>query len=55
MDEVTISRAITESFMKEFMESMEVDVAVVGAGPSGLIAAYRLGKAGVKTAVGATS
>lgn len=51
MDEVTISRAITESFMKEFMESMEVDVAVVGAGPSGLLAAHCLGKAGLKTAV----
>ena len=31
MDEVTISRAITESFMKDFMESMEVDAAVAGA------------------------
>jgi thiazole biosynthesis enzyme len=51
MDEVTISRAITESFMKDFMESMEVDVAVVGAGPSGLLAAHCLAKAGLKTAV----
>ena len=51
MDEVTISRAITESFMKEFMDSMEVDVAVVGAGPSGLLAANCLGKAGLKTVV----
>ncbi|MBN2098375.1 MAG: thiazole biosynthesis protein [Dehalococcoidia bacterium] len=51
MDEVIISRAITESFMKEFMESMEVDVAVVGAGPSGLLAAHCLAKSGLKTAV----
>jgi thiazole biosynthesis enzyme len=51
MDEVVISRAITESFMKEFMESMEVDVAVVGAGPSGLLAAHCLAKSGLKTAV----
>src|SRR5512136_578443 len=51
MDEVTISRAIAESFMKEFMESMEVDVAVVGAGPSGLLAAHCLAKSGLKTAV----
>jgi thiazole biosynthesis enzyme len=51
MDEVTISRAITESFMKEFMESMEVDVAVVGAGPSGLLAAHCLARSGLKTAV----
>ncbi len=51
MDEVIISRAIAESFMKEFMESMEVDVAVVGAGPSGLLAAHCLAKSGLKTAV----
>jgi len=51
MDEVTISRAITESFMKDFMESMEVEAAVVGAGPSGLVAAHYLAKAGIKTAV----
>lgn len=51
MDEVIISRAITETFMKEFMESMEVDVAVVGAGPSGLLAAHHLAKSGLKTVV----
>jgi thiamine thiazole synthase len=33
------------------MDSMEVDVAVVGAGPSGLLAANCLGKAGLKTVV----
>ncbi len=51
MDEVTISRAITETFMKEFMDSMEVEAAVVGAGPSGLVAAYSLARAGVRTVV----
>lgn len=51
MDEVTISRAITESFMREFMDSMEVEAAVVGAGPSGLVAAHCLARAGVKTVV----
>lgn len=51
MDEVTISRAITESFLKEFQEAMEVDVAVAGAGPSGLVAAYYLAKRGNKVAV----
>jgi thiazole biosynthesis enzyme len=51
MDEVIISRAIAETFMKEFMDSMEVDVAVVGAGPSGLLAAHHLAKSGLKTAV----
>ncbi len=51
MDEVTISRAITETFLKEFLEAMDVDVAIAGAGPSGLIAAYYLARGGAKTAV----
>ena len=51
MDEVTISRAITECFMKDFMEAMDVDVAIAGAGPSGMVAAYYLAKAGVRTVV----
>ena len=40
MDEVTISKAITQSFLKDFTEAMEVDVAIVGAGPSGLRLAW---------------
>jgi thiamine thiazole synthase len=51
LDDVTISRAITESFIKEFQEAMEVDVAIAGAGPSGMTAAYYLAKKGVKTVV----
>jgi len=51
MDDITISKAITESFFKAFMEAMEVDVAIAGAGPAGLTAAYYLAKEGVKTAV----
>lgn len=51
LDEVIISRAITESFMKEFLEAMEVDVAIGGAGPAGMIAAYYLAREGAKTVV----
>jgi len=51
MDEVIISRAIVESYMKDFMEAMDVDVAVAGAGPSGLVTAYYLAKEGVKVVV----
>jgi thiazole biosynthesis enzyme len=51
MDEIVISRAIVESYMKDFMEAMEVDVAVAGAGPSGLVTAYYLAKQGVKVVV----
>ena len=51
MDEVIISRAIVESYMKDFMEAMEVDVAVAGAGPAGLVTAYSLAKEGIKVVV----
>lgn len=51
MDEVVISRAITESYTKAFLDFMDVDVAIVGAGPSGLTAGYYLAKSGIKTAL----
>jgi len=51
MDEVIISRAITESYMNDLLESMELDVAIVGAGPAGMTAAYYLAKARIKTAI----
>jgi len=51
LDDITISKAITESFMKDFLEVMEVEVAIGGAGPAGMTAAYYLAKAGVKTVV----
>ena len=51
MDEVIISRAIVESYLKDFMGAMEVDVAVAGAGPSGLVTAYYLAKEGIKVVV----
>ena len=51
LDEIIISRAITEAFMKDFMEAMELDVAIGGAGPAGMTAAYYLAKAGIKTAI----
>ena len=51
MDEVVISRAITESYIKDFLEAMELDVAIVGAGPAGMTAAYYLAKGKVKTAI----
>ena len=51
MDEVIISKAITQSYIDDFLDYMDVDVAIVGAGPSGLAAGYYLAKAGVKTAI----
>ena len=51
MKETDISRAIITEYNKKLLEHLENDVVIVGAGPAGLIAAYYLGSAGVKTAV----
>jgi len=51
LDDVTISRAITQRFMEEFQQAMDVEVAIVGAGPAGMTAAYYLAKRGVKTVI----
>ncbi len=51
IDDITISKAITESFMKDFLEAMEVEVAIAGAGPAGMTAAYYLATGGVKTVI----
>ncbi len=51
LNETTISRAIVEAYSQRLSENLEVDVAVVGSGPSGLCCAYFLAKAGAKTAV----
>ncbi len=51
LDEMTISKAITENFMKDFLKAMEVDVAIGGAGPAGMTAAYYLAKKGIKTVI----
>ncbi len=51
MDEVVISKAITESYLKDLLDSMDLEVAIVGAGPSGMAAGYYLAKNKVKTAI----
>lgn len=51
MDEVVISRAITESYFKELTDAMDLDVAIVGAGPAGLTAAYYLAREKAKVAI----
>jgi thiazole biosynthesis enzyme len=51
LDDVTISRIITKSFFEDFEQAMDVEVAVGGAGPSGMTAAYYLARQGIKTVI----
>jgi len=51
VDELIISKAITKSYTSELMDYMDVDVAIVGAGPSGLAAGYYLAKKGIKSVI----
>ncbi|NJE48633.1 sulfide-dependent adenosine diphosphate thiazole synthase [Thermococcus sp. 9N3] len=49
--EIEISRAIIEAYTSELLESLSLDVAIVGAGPSGMVAGYYLAKNGAKVAI----
>jgi len=51
LDEIVISRAIIERFTEKMLQATDVDVAIVGGGPSGLVAAYYLASAGKKVAL----
>ena len=51
LDDVVITRAIVESFSKKLLEYSDTDVAIAGAGPAGLCAAYYLAREKVKVAV----
>ena len=49
LDDITISKAIIETFNKKFLDALEVDVALVGAGPANLVCGTILGQSGIKT------
>lgn len=49
--ELLISNKIIDSYFRKLKESLNLDAAIVGAGPSGLICAYDLARAGKKVAV----
>ena len=51
LDEVIISKAIIESYKDKLVAALDVDVAIAGAGPAGLVCAYYLAKAGKKVVV----
>ena len=46
MVEAEISRAILDSYHEKLRESLTSDVVIVGAGPSGLVAAWKLAESG---------
>ncbi len=48
LDEIKISRAIIESYSQKLIKALDVDVAIVGGGPAGLVCGYYLAKSGKK-------
>lgn len=48
LDEIHISKAIIESFSRKFIDALDVDTAIVGGGPAGLVCGYYLARAGKK-------
>ena len=51
LSDVVISKAIIESFSEKLIKYLKTDVAIVGAGPAGLVAGYYLAKAGIKVSL----
>ncbi len=49
-DEI-ITRAIVERFTKKFVDNLDQDVIIAGAGPAGLTLAYHLAKNGIKVSI----
>lgn len=51
LDETIITKAIIESYLKDLVENLKVDVIIAGAGPAGLVASKFLSEAGLKTVI----
>jgi thiamine thiazole synthase len=50
MIETQVSKGIISTYFDKLEKNLELDVAIVGGGPSGIVAAYYLAKAGLKVA-----
>ncbi|MFH1245056.1 MAG: sulfide-dependent adenosine diphosphate thiazole synthase [Candidatus Omnitrophota bacterium] len=51
IEETQITRAIVETAIKDFLDNLEIDAGIAGAGPSGLTCAYYLARAGAKVSI----
>ncbi len=51
LDDVTVTKAIVEGYYKKLLDVLELDVALVGGGPSNLVCGALLGEKGVKAAL----
>jgi len=51
MIETQVSKGIITTYFDKLQRNLNLDVAIVGGGPSGIVAAYYLAKAGLKTAL----
>ena len=50
MIETRVSQGIVSTYFDKLQRNLDLDVAIVGGGPSGIVAAYYLAKAGLKVA-----
>src|SRR5574344_406328 len=50
MIETEVSKGIISTYFDKLQRNLDLDVAIVGGGPSGIVAAYYLAKAGLKVA-----
>lgn len=51
IEDITVSRAIIETYTKKLLDNLDIDVAIVGGGPAGLCAGYYLAKKKHKVAL----
>jgi thiamine thiazole synthase len=51
LDEIKISKAIIDTYRDKLINSLDIDIAIVGAGPAGMCCGYYLAKAGKKVSI----
>jgi len=51
INDTTVSKAIVKNYFDKFLDMLELEVALVGGGPSNLVCGILLGEKGIKTAV----